>query len=331
VAQEIQAQQLLVLKAYYATLPAGRDRPAADEHRGRGRQLRRRHRAETKLWIPITSSSSSIPMCSTPPTIRGLLSGRGKLRQTVNTTGDGKTAITNYLAGGGTLVMLASGPRFPFYYGYGPATPPGRPIRCWPLFGIPIQGFESPPSPSPCGGTPNQTILHPSRRVRRSPSGDQRLARHHRQRINPANRYQSFITRRVPTASTTGDAAGFLAVSDDGQRKNGKIVYVMEHALASPQGPAIMGRHRELGSSTPRCVRPRPFQLPSACRTTPMPPFNSMRRSNLDYILQYRNAPGAGPWTLLNEYSPAPTNRSIWYTNNIGGVPVRFYRQMVGP
>src|SRR2546422_5946523 len=35
-----------------------------------------------------------------------------------------RSAVTRYLAGGGTLVVLASGP-FPFYYGYGPNDQPG--------------------------------------------------------------------------------------------------------------------------------------------------------------------------------------------------------------
>ena len=65
--------------------------------------------------------------------------------KTVNTTGDGKTAVTQYLAGGGTLVILASGP-FPFYYGYGPADAAGPADPLLPAYGLNIVGFETPPA-----------------------------------------------------------------------------------------------------------------------------------------------------------------------------------------
>jgi len=65
--------------------------------------------------------------------------------KTVNTVGDGKDAVTRYLAGGGTLVVLASGP-FPFYYGYGPADAPGAADPLLPIYGMPFIGFEQAPS-----------------------------------------------------------------------------------------------------------------------------------------------------------------------------------------
>src|ERR1019366_1226919 len=65
--------------------------------------------------------------------------------KTVLTNGDGKAVITQYLAGGGTLVILATGP-FPFYYGYGPSDQPGPSDPLLPTLGLPIQGFETAPA-----------------------------------------------------------------------------------------------------------------------------------------------------------------------------------------
>jgi len=54
-------------------------------------------------------------------------------------------------------------------------------------------------------------------------------------------------------------------------------------------------------------------------------------RSNLDYTLQYRTNLSTGVWSLLNDFSSAPTNRSIRFTNSIGAATSRFYRLTVGP
>jgi hypothetical protein len=75
----------------------------------------------------------------------------------------------------------------------------------------------------------------------------------------------------------------------------------------------------------------------------PRPSFNSIQvtnlqaimtfdaRSNLDYTLQYRANLNTGAWSLLNDFSSAPTNRSIRFTDNIGSTSSRYYRLTVGP
>src|SRR5207247_11110346 len=95
--------------------------------------------------------------------------------KTVITNGDAKAAVTRYLAGGGTLVVLASGP-FPFYYGYGPNDQPGPADPLLPALGLPIyNAFEqAPPNLSVVVST-NQSILHSVPSVFPFPPGDPRL------------------------------------------------------------------------------------------------------------------------------------------------------------
>jgi hypothetical protein len=245
--------------------------------------------------------------------------------KTVNTNGDGKDAIMRYLTGGGTLVVLASGP-FPFYYGYGPADAPGIADPLLPTFGLPFIGFEQAPSGIYMQRNTNQTILHSVPTVFPFPPGDQRLRAINRSAVSAANRYLPLITALGP-GTNYGDAAVFIAFGT-GSAKGGKVVYIWSTLTAGPQGQQIMADVVSwVLDATLRPPQPRfnSIQVPDNLV------FNFDAQSNLDYVVQYQNSLGVGAWSVLNDFSSAPTNRSIRYTNSIGGIGSRFYRMKVGP
>ncbi len=161
------------------------------------------------------------------------------------------------------------------------------------------------------------------------PSGDQRLRAITASGISPFNRYVPFITALDTSANNYGDAAAFLAFNT-GSAKNGKILYVWTTLLSSPQGQSIMGDvvtwilNATLQPPPPKF---NSFIVPDANHAA----FAFDLRSNLDYVVQYRSGLNSGVWTPLKDFSSAPANRSLWYTNDTGGAGSRFYRQLVGP
>ena len=159
--------------------------------------------------------------------------------KTVVTDGDGKAAITQYLAGGGTLVVLATGP-FPFYYGYGPADQPGPPDLLLPALGLPIQNnFETPPPGIVMQRYTNQAVLVSVPDTFPFPPGDQRLRAVKRSSVSASNRYLPLVKAAVPQGTDYGDAAAFIAFGT-GAATGGKILYIWSTLLAGAQGQSIM-------------------------------------------------------------------------------------------
>lgn len=76
---------------------------------------------------------------------------------------------------------------------------------------------------------------------------------------------------------------------------------------------------------------PRPsfgaFQWPNKTHVA----FNFNAQSNLDYVVQSRSSLSAGNWSKLLDFSSAPTNRSLWFTNSISGTSAGYFRLTVGP
>jgi len=114
------------------------------------------------------------------------------------------------------------------------------------------------------------------------------------------------------------------------RRKERKILYVWSTLLAGPQGHAIMAD--VVTWILDATLRPpsTPVQLnPATNNLQVILAFHA--RSILDYTLQYRTNLNTGVWSLLNDFSSAPTNRTIRFTNNIGVATSRFYHLSVGP
>ena len=173
--EEQQREMLVALRTNFSQLPAGKiallpldtSGAAADFAALTGLNLKWRALTETQLVDGVTLSSNRFPLA--------FYLGSENYVKTVITNGDGKAAVTRYLAGGGTLVVLASGP-FPFYYGYGPNDQPGPADPLLPSLGLPIcNAFEQAPSNLSMVVTTNQSILHSVPSVFPFPPGDPRL------------------------------------------------------------------------------------------------------------------------------------------------------------
>ena len=248
--------------------------------------------------------------------------------KTVVTDGDGKAAITQYLAGGGTLVILATGP-FPFYYGYGPNDQAGQADPLLPVLGLPIQGFEVAPAGIVMQRYTNQSILSSVPDVFPFPPGDQRLRAINRSSLSAANRYLPLIKAAIPQGTDYGDAAAFIAFGT-GPATGGKVLYIWATLLTGPQGqPIMIDAVSWIVNATLRPPRPSFGAILWPDKTHVA--FNFNAQSNLDYLVQSRTSLSAGNWAKLLDLSSAPTNRSLWFTNSISATSAKYFRLRVGP
>jgi len=249
--------------------------------------------------------------------------------KTVVTTGDGKNAVTRYLAAGGTLVVLASGP-FPFFYGYGPNDQAGPSDPLLPALGLPIYiAFEqAPPNLSVVVST-NQSILHSVPSVFPFPPGDPRLRPVNRSQVSSAHRYVPWLTVTNATQNY-GDAGCFIAFGT-GPAKNGKVLYIWSTLLSGPQGQALMADAVSwILDGTLRPPPPRFNSINLLNRSSVA--FSFLAQSNLAYAVQYTNmlSVPTDPWPLLQEFGGSPVDRSLSYTSNISAQS-RFFRLWVRP
>ncbi len=326
--QEQQELAVLALQASYAQLPAGKIALLPLNTAGPGANFAAATGLRNK-WTALTEAQlvdSNFFNATRYPLAFYL--GSENYVKTVVTNGDGKAAITRYLAGGGTLVLLATGP-FPYYYGYGPADAPGPADPLLPTYGMPFQGFEQAPPGIFMQRYTNQTILQSVPVQFPFPPGDPRLRALNGPAVSLANRYQPFLKAVDGSGTYYGDAALFLAFGT-GPAKGGHVLYVWDTLLSGPQGQAIM-------------VDVVTWVLNAVLRP-PVPRFDSVQltdpshvalgfsaTSNLDYVVQYRNVLGAGSWTTLQDFSSTPTNRALRLTVGVSGNAARFYRLAVGP
>ncbi len=328
VGQENQALALQALQADYAQLPAGKiavlpmSTPGPAPNFAAATGLDKKWDALTESQLVDTNwfNATRYPLA--------FYLGNEDYVKTVFTNGDGKAAITRYLAGGGTLVVLASLP-FPFYYGYGPADAPGPADPLLPTYGMPFQGFEQAPADIFMQRNTNQTILQSVPVNFPFPPGDQRLRAITGSAVSSLNRYLPLIKALGTNGVNYGDAAAFISFGT-GPATGGKVLYIWSTLLAGPQGQAIMSDTVSwILDATLRPPQPQfqSIQLPDNLHAV----FNFQARSNLDYLAQYRNSLTTGTWLLAKDFSSAPTNRSISFTNNISGTSSRFYRLTVGP
>jgi hypothetical protein len=326
--EQNQELRLQALQQSYAQLPAGKiallplDTPGPAANFAAATGLRDKWDALTEAQLIDTNrfNANRYPLAF-------YLGGENYVK-TVVSAGDGKTAVTRYLAGGGTLVILASGP-FPFYYGYGPADQPGPADPLLPALGMPIQGFEQAPAGIFMRRYTNQTILHSVPDQFDFPPGDQRLRAVIRSGVNPANRYMPLLSAMDAQGNSYGDPAVFLAFHT-GAANGGKVLYVWTTLLSGPQGQDIMAD--VVSWILDATLRPPPAQIDPVLVPTPgLFALHINASSNLDYSVQARGSLNAGAWTVIADLQSAPTNRSVWYTNSISGLTNRFYRVAVGP
>jgi hypothetical protein len=325
----LQRLAVLALQASFATLPTGKIALLPLSTAGAGANfaaatgLRQRWDALTELQLV---NSNQFNAARYP--LAFYLGGENYVK-TVVTAGDGKAAITQYLAGGGTLVILATGP-FPFYYGYGPSDQPGPADPLLPALGLPVQvNFEQPPAGIVMQRYTNQSVLLSVPVSFPFPPGDQRLRAINRSSVNAANRYLPLIKAAIPKGTDYGDAAAFIAFGT-GPATGGKVLYVWSTLLTGPQGQSILiDTVSWIVNATLRPPRPNfgAILLPDNTHLA----FNFNGQSNLDYLVQSRGSLSAGSWIKLLDLSSAPTNRSLWVTNSISGTSANYFRLAVGP
>jgi hypothetical protein len=327
VAEETQALAVLALQESYSRLPAGRIALLPMNTAGPGANFAAATGLRAK-WDALSESQLIDTNWFNPVRYPvAFYLGNENYVKTVKVTGDAKLAVTKYLAGGGTLVVLATGP-FPFYYGYGPADQPGTADPLLPSLGMPFEGFEQAPAGIFMQRHINQSILRSVPDQFPFPPGDERLRAINGNSVSSANRYIPFLKAIDAQGNYYGDAAGFLAFGT-GPARGGKVLYVWDTLLAGPQGQQIMTDVVTWVLDAifrPPAVRFERAELLEGSRAV----FQFTAVSNLDYILQSRSSLAAGTWLTQRDFFTAPTNRSIWFTNVLSA-SAQFYRLLLGP
>lgn len=152
--------------------------------------------------------------------------------QTVHRSGDGDAALRNYLAGGGTLLVLPSGP-YPMYYNEA-----GKPANGAAVVGITIGagGFENPPSALKMSFrvNTNQSIIRWPEATFAFPApyeADQRW-RPSRPTGNADLRYTPLAALVDDKGNNHGDGAVLLEHAQ-GPLRGGRVVYVWCSLLAT--------------------------------------------------------------------------------------------------
>jgi hypothetical protein len=324
---EMQRQAMLSLKASFAQLPADKlallPRPAS----GAAAAFCAMTGLEDK-WVALSETQLVDPAWFTAGRQRlaFYLSGERYVK-TVAADGDGKAAVTRFLAGGGTLVLLASEP-FPFFYGDGPGGKSGPADPLLPTLGLPIEiAFETAPPDLSVQVCPGQTILKSVPSAFPFPPGDPRLRPINRSRVDAAHRYVPLLRVTNAQGFSYGEAAAFIEFRA-GPAKGGKILYVWSTLLSGPQGQAIMGD--VVSWILDGTLRPPRFDSIRALDSAHLV-LTLMAMANLRYTLEYRDTLTAGAWSLLRDFPAALTNRTLAYTNLVSGLRSRFYRLAVRP
>src|SRR5262249_52881364 len=109
-----------------------------------------------------------------------------------------------------------------------------------------------------------------------------------------------------------------------------KVLYVWSTLLSGPQGQSILiDIVTWIVNAALRPPRPSfgPFKWPDKTHVA----LNFDAQSNLDYVVQSRASLTTGNWAKVQEFSNAPTNRSIWFTNIVSGTTSKYFRLIVGP
>lgn len=326
-AAEAQRRALIEVRARLAALPAGKIAVLPRPSGGAGAAFGAMSGLRDK-WVQLTEAQLVDTNFFNPVRfpLALYLSGEDYVK-TVNTTGDGKTAVARYLARRGTLVLLSSGP-FPFFYGYGPGDQAGPADVLLPTLGLPIENaFESLPTALTMVPHTSQTILTSLPAPFAFPPGDPRLRSINRARLNPADRYVPLIRVVDSQGRDYGDAAGYLELKS-GVAKGGRILYVWSSLTAGPQGQAVMSDTLTwILSGTLRVPEVSAIRVPSPGRVALG--FDAL--PNLLYGVESRDSVVQGAWSLLASIAGGPTVRSLWWTNTVGSRPARFYRLSAQP
>jgi len=159
VSEEQQQERVVALRTNFSQLPAGKIALLPLSTSGAGANFAALTGLNLK-WNAITESQLiDTNFFSAARFPLAVYLGSENYVKTVSTSGDAKAAVTRYLAQGGTVIVLATGP-FPFYYGYGPSDQAGPADPLLPALGLPLSNaFEQAPPNLNVVVSTNQSIL----------------------------------------------------------------------------------------------------------------------------------------------------------------------------
>lgn len=326
-----QAEMLAALRTNFSQLPSGKmallplntSGAAANFASLTGLDAKWTLLTEAQLVDGVTLTASRFPLA--------FYLGSENYLKTVTATGDAKAAVTRYLASGGTLIVLATGP-FPFYYGYGPNDQPGPADPLLPQLGLPLyNAFEQAPDGLSMVVSTNQSILHSVPTVFPFPPGDSRLRSVNRNQVSTAHRYVPWLTVTNGAGLNYGDAACFIEFGS-GAAKGGKIIYLWSTLLSGPEGQALMAD--TLTWILDATFRPPPVRINSINRLNAgslVLQFDAV--PNLDYTLQYASNLGliTNLWYFQKEFGSAPLDRSLSFTGSVSAGSPKFFRLWARP
>jgi hypothetical protein len=230
-------QRLAGMRRVFARLPDGKIALLPDAKAGPGANFAARTGLRKK-WVRLAPqdfvSAAKFNAARFPV---AFYLGDERYLRTVNEDGDGEATLVRYLAGGGTLVLLSSGP-YPLFYGDPLGAESGPPSPVLPRWGLPLT-METAPEKVLARTAPAQKILRSVPARFAFLAGDTRLRAGQPSQYDAANHYTPMIEVVNDNEDARGDAAFYVELGA-GPAKGGKLLYLWSSLLASPQGNAIM-------------------------------------------------------------------------------------------
>ncbi len=229
-------ERLAVVRQAFARLPAGKVALLPDAKAGPGATFAARTGLRQK-WVKLSPgdfvSGERFNAARFPV---AFFLGDERYLRTVHKEGDGDEALVRYLAGGGTLVLLASGP-YPLYYGDTPGAESGKPSPLLPQLGLPLTMSDI-AGQARARRLPRQEILRNVPADFVCAPGDTRLRAGQASKCNAAGHYVPLMEVTDEKGNGAGDAAFYVELGA-GPGKGGRVLYVWCGLSASPQGDAI--------------------------------------------------------------------------------------------
>jgi hypothetical protein len=247
----------------------------------------------------------------------------------VNTNGDGRAALLNFLQGGGTLVVMSPSPS-PLYFACDAGQDTGptegtNGLLC--ALGLPWVHYDAAPANAAFQVDTNQATMPNLNRSFPFPQSQVgAFGLIDPTQVQAADNYVAWIS--LTNGSLIGDAACCIQFHQ-GPAANGTIVYISNALLKSPQSPVIMA---DAVSWLCQAVPGGPPPWLDSIQFGPVGAllgFNA--QPNLDYRLEYTDDLRHGAWTPLQDVPGTPTNRLMSVTDSSQKSGVRFYRLRVHP
>ena len=246
----------------------------------------------------------------------------------VNTNGDGKAAVIQYLAGGGTLVVMSQA-AFPFLNACDAADDPGVEDPLLPALGLPLVPFNDPPAGLLVQVNTNQVALPMLPAVFPFPQGGQRCLIDPTQ-VSSEDRYVSWlsVSGGSPVSLAYGDAAGCIEFGHP-PAQGGRVLYVSDGLLFSAQAQTVMAD--VVCWLLQELVQPGLPRVDSIARGPGGTVLSFQAQPNLAYRLEFCGDLRLGPWSPLADVPGVPTNRCVTVTDALSPSAARFYRLAVRP